>query len=679
MKSNKLAIYQWLVFVAAFLLFSVQPLVGKFILPWFGGSPSVWITAVMFFQVALLAGYVFAYFISHLKRSHQFVVYSLILLSALFFLPITPDDSWQVFTGTNPVLHIFLLLLFSVGLPYFILALSSPLLQSWYSQDSENKISPYRLYAFSNGGSLIGLLSYPILVEPLFNLEQQTKIWSVVFILFVVGAFLLALKWNRLSKVVVDNKDVSEPIVKKPTWFDKISWILLPFFASTILLSVTNYITQDLVAVPFLWILPLVAYLFSFIVTFYSKDFYDRRFIFPIFIIASILSVLFIFIGKGSPIFFLLITPLAITTIYCIVCHGELYLLKPANKYLTSFYLYLALGGALGGIFVALVAPIIFPLYFELHLSIGLTLLFVFIIWFRDRQWLATLKKPTLNKIIAILVLIFIWGALLYHVKIITFVYSYVWRDFYGVIRLYESNNEKQMYHGSTLHGTQFLSEEKRCWPTTYYGESSGLGQAVLNSQTEDSLNIGVVGLGVGTAAVYGDYVSFYELNPQVVYLAEREFSYLSNCAKKYETFIGDGRLLLEKEDAQNFDILVLDAFSSDTVPAHLLTKEAFVIYLRHIKENGVIVVHISNRYIDLKPVIGGIAEEFNLKAAVIDNDGDSELGTYDSSWVALSYSDSFFGRLKENDAIDEDDMIFDRSLLWTDKYSNLFTILRFE
>lgn len=671
--NRKTVVYQWIVFVAAFLLFSVQPLISKFILPWFGGSSSVWISAMMFFQVILLAGYATAYLISHLKRPHQFFVYVVILLAAVFFLPIIPDStSGQVLSQINPSLYIFWILLASVGLPYFILALSSPLLQSWYADDSESKVSPYRLYAFSNGGSLLGLLSYPILIEPLFDLEDQTKIWSVIFIAFVSGAFFLSLKWRNITKTAKSSEQGSEESIKKPTLLDRAFWVLLPFAAVIILLSVTNYITQDLVAVPFLWILPLVLYLLSFIITFYSREFYDRRFVFPIFIIASLLSVPFMFVGKGSPLFFLLGVPLVITMVHCTTCHGELYRLRPGSKYLTSFYLYLSLGGALGGIFVSLLSPIILKLYFELHFAIVFTLLLIFVLWLRDKEWLKTLKRPRSSKFMIVSVFIFIFAALLYHTKVVTYAPKYIWRDFYGVVRIYESKTEKKMYHGSTLHGTQFLDAEKECLPTAYYGYSSGLGQVVEKSDKEN-LKVGVVGLGVGTAAVYGDYVRFYELNPHVAELAESEFTFLSNCAKNYDILLGDGRLLLEKEEDQNFDILVLDAFSSDNIPAHLLTKEAFATYLRHIGEKGVIAVHISNRYIDLEPVIGGIASEYGLEAAIVEDKGDIESSTYKSHWAILTYDKDFLTQIEEKD------VDFDKRVLWTDKYSNLFNILRFE
>jgi len=673
---NPVKAYPIIVFWGAFLLFLVQPLISKNILPWFGGSPSVWTVALLFFQTFLLAGYAYAHFLSYFKIKNQKLLYLIPLFLALLLLPITPSSQWQASNGLSPTLHVLLLLVATVGLPYLVLAAASPLLQSWFSRIS-SETSTYRLYAWSNAGSLLGLLIYPILVEPLFTLTQQTILWSGMFICFALAVFFLTYK----QKISFKNKitEAIQDFAPKPKISQKIFWLFLPALATLLLVATTNYITQDIAAVPFLWVLPLSLYLLSFIIVFNGSKFYTVKFFQNIFIAISILGIIMITKCSGLPIILLLINSLVLLFVYCLVCHAELYALKPHPRYLTSFYLLVSLGGALGGAFVAIIAPIIFPLYYEFHLGVGLTFLVITLIWFKNKLWLTQIKSLAFKKIMLVLLILIILGSLSVDIKKTLTEPTRLTRDFYGVLRLFKWPSQTRLYHGRVLHGSQYTDEQTKCLPTAYYGQTSGIGQAVKAYGKDKDIRLGVVGLGAGCVASYADYVKFYELNPAVFDSAKNDFSYLKDCTKQYDVLIGDGRLLLEKESPQNFDILVLDAFNSDAIPIHLLTVEAFETYLKHLKEKGLIVIHISNTYINLQPVVAGLANNFNLDLVITMNEADIQTSTDASTWAILSQDNDLIAQIK-NDQPETNKIIeVNKAVLWTDKYSNLFTVLRFD
>ncbi len=669
--------YRFLIFFASFLLFSVEPIICKYILPWYGGSPSVWIVALLFFQVVLLAGYTFAHAAARLPRSYQYLSYMIVIGLAIVFLPITPH---QPDIHMDPTMSILWLLIACIGLPYFILSSTSPLLQLW-SHASHTETRSYRLYAWSNFGSLVGLLAYPVIIEPYISVQVQTQIWSGLFILFgvcvgVCTVFLFRTK-NQFSAEPAAESIKTEQTVTRNKKSDITWWVLLSFAPSALLLAITNYITQDIASVPLLWVIPLSIYLISFIITFQNTTFYDRSFFAPMFLYGSLVASLVIMLGANISNILLIVTLLLLLGLFCIVCNGELYQLRPTVSRSTSFYFWISIGGALGGAFVALLAPIIFPLYFEFHFSICFTMLLVFTLWQTRRLWT---PKPrlkitsTIAMAMVAIIVITLSAQNVYHTLIHP---TYIHRDFFGSLRIEESKDYKGLYHGRTLHGMQFKSEALKCWPTTYYGYTSGLGRAMSALKSEQPVRLGIVGLGTGTAAVYGDYVKYYELNPEVKNIALNKFSYLSECAKKYDIVLGDARLSLEHEEPQNFNLIALDAFSSDAIPIHLLTKEAFDVYLKHLAPHGVIAVHISNRYLDFKPVIGGIAEKFNLHAAIVNDSGEPKKGVTPSGWALLSDDESFFTRLSQNKTMEPDAMTFNRRILWTDTKSNILSIFR--
>ncbi|MEK7584055.1 MAG: fused MFS/spermidine synthase [Patescibacteria group bacterium] len=670
--------YQVLIFFGSFLLFSVQPIVGKFILPWFGGSPSVWITAMLFFQVLLLVGYAYAYLLSRFALLGQAIGFCAVLILAVATLPITPSGGWQPEAIANPTLHILLLLAATVGLPYAILASVSPVLQVW-ARSTDTAWSPYRLYAWSNAGSLAGLWTYPLIIEPLLSVQQQTYLWSVLFGVFSLAAVAVAIRRYRAkTDPALQAETKQETSVSKPRATDRVLWVALPFAGSLMLLAVTNFITQDVASIPLLWVVPLGIYLLSFILTFDNEHFYDRRFFASLVLYVGIIGTFLILLAGSIMNMLVLTASLLLLAVYTIVCHGELYALRPHPRYLTSFYLWLSAGGALGGVFVALIAPRIFPLYFELHLGIGLTLVIMLLLWTKRRLWTPLPRSPLLGKVAVGAAALIILSGLSWNVRERLSAPTYVYRDFFGSLRIIESENHKALYHGRVLHGIQMKSEGLVCWPTTYYGQTSGLGRAISALETDREIRLGVVGLGVGTAAAYGHDVRFYELNPKVAEIARTKFRYLSDCGAETEIVLGDGRLSLERETSQHFDLLALDAFNSDAIPIHLLTEEAFSVYLRHLADGGVIAVHISNDYIDFKPVIGGLAERFDLAATIVQDSGENNKGTSASTWALLTADETFFARAPLAEVLDSDAATFDRLVHWTDKYSNLVSVFRF-
>lgn len=705
------------VLLGAFLLFQVQPLFSKMILPWFGGSPAVWTTCLLFFQTVLLAGYAYAHGLSQLLPvSRQVLVHLTLSALALSLLPITPGGSWQPSDGAHPVGRILLLLGRHVGLPYLLLAATSPLVQAWFATVYAER-SPYRLYALSNFGSLAGLISYPLVVEPLLTTDRQGAIWSVAFGCYAVLCGVLAVRLRRLpllgDAVQRASRTAAHGQAATPARYPWAWWILLPALGSVLLMSITSHVCQNVAVVPLLWIVPLTLYLVTFILCFEKERWYVRRW----YAAAAILAMLAasylvllrylneVFQSFGLDVLWFLLTQNVVVeaTVYllvlfllCMICHGELVQRKPPPERLTSFYLAVSAGGALGGILVALVSPLVFASYLELNLSLlagfGLAL-YVFadearVHWFPNAS--AVLRGAVLALAVAVSA-IMVWGQ------------WEAWdreggllrvRNFYGVMSVKERYPEKPqwrglaLYHGRTLHGFEHTLPAMRGRPTTYYTEDSGVGRALAAVRDTAPLRVGLVGLGVGTLAAYGkkgDYFRFYEIDADVVRLARDYFSFLPQCTATVDVVAGDARLSLEREPSQQFDVLVLDAFSGDAIPVHLLTAEAFSVYLRHLRAGGVIAVHISSRYVDLVPVVTAVARHFELEDAFlawpegghgVNWADEMGLSVTPSQWMLLTRN----RQLLERSPIREVARIapVDRPLrLWTDQYNNLLEVLR--
>ena len=745
------------ILLSSFLLFLVQPILAKQILPWFGGSAGVWTVCLMFFQFVLLLGYGYAHLLTQrLPGPRQFVLHIVLLLASCLFLPIIPGSFWQPGQGSEPALRILELLAATVGLPYFLLASTAPLLQTWLSKEANYRTrerSIYRLFALSNLGSLVGLLSYPFAIEPFSPLRVQAWVWSFGYTFFVICFISYARKRRKLPDLGNAALVGAESFEYPPSLRLYAYWIGCAALGSALLLSVTNQITQNVASIPFLWIVPLSMYLLSFVICFEGRSgrgWYERRFWMTPAMLATGAMAWALFSNQSNLSIF---TALPIFTVGillgCIVCHGELARSKPDPGYLTHFYLSLATGGALGGLLVGIVAPQVFNNYWEMPLVlVGLAALGVYgcseeshgypksswtanfvatlfattlillllggfpsaldpytLAWTKiamgDARWgcgallivsALLLQRYRLFRAVALTALLctlaFDWSA--FHN--LSAGSEFAVRNFYGTLRVigspYGITRIRRLKHGVILHGEQVMGLPERAIPTTYYGTTSGIGRAILSEQRDlGSIRIGSIGLGAGTLAAYGrsgDLLHVYELNPAVVDIARNQFSYLSDSKARIETILGDARLSLEHEikhgmfdrEMRQFDILSIDAFSGDAIPVHLLTREAFAIYARAIKPDGIIAFHLSNQYLDLSPVVDQIARNAGFHAVLIADRPQQRGLTSPTDWVLVTRSTAFLQR-PEIAAFTE--RIVPRLGLpvWTDQFSNLFQILK--
>jgi len=672
------------VFLGAFLLFQVQPLMGRFLLPWFGGTPEVWTTCMLFFQVFLLGGYAYAHLLTRINRTGaQPAIHIGLLLLAVLFLPVLPDEGLKPTTVDNPILRVLWINTLTVGLPYLLLAATSPLIQDWYSRAFPEG-NPYRLYALSNAGSLLALASFPFVFEPLLSRVQTAQLWSVVFLVFGILCSACAVVGTRRFRERRDREEPASDETGKPSPLHAFLWVALAAFASVQLLAVTNKITQDIPVIPFLWVLPLSLYLLSFIICFDHERWYKRSVFVPLFML-GIVGVIYspVLELQGANIRLLISIYSLMLFCCCMVCHGELYRLRPKAKYLTGYYLMVASGGALGGFFVAVVGPLVFETYVELHLGLlGCAL----------ALWLAQLepsparfkrKAYTAAAVFALGVIaipsIGKRGDADQRVLEDT-------RNFFGVLTLWEEAWEDPgahallMQHGTTFHGLQFQSPEKEDLATAYYSPGSGIGVLLRQMPKQSGRRIGLVGLGVGTIATYGnetDVIRFYEINPEVERMARQYFTYLERSDADVEVVLGDARLSMEYEEPQNYDVLVLDAFSSDAVPVHLLTLEAMEVYLRHLAPDGVLAFHISSWHLDLHSVVWRLARELDLETAWIETTADEETGAMASDWILLATNDSVLG-IESIQSISTTPYTTRSDIaLWTDDHVNLLEILK--
>jgi spermidine synthase len=672
------------IFVSAFLLFQVQPIMGRYVLPWFGGGPAVWSTCLLFFQVALLAGYGYAHWLGSLANKRtQVTIHVLLLAVSLVFLPIAPGAMWKPVSPGDPVGRILLLLTATVGAPYMMLASTGPLLQRWFSLSRPGE-SPYRLYALSNVGSFLALLSYPFVVEPVLRLRTQVLIWTAVYVVFVALCSLCA--WGFAGAVAEAGKAIVSEAAAPSLW-TILFWLMLAACGSTLLMATTNQMTQEIAVIPFLWVLPLSIYLLTFVLCFESERWY-RRIVFAVLagILAPVCCALMA-AGLTVPLWIhLAVYPIALFVL-CMLCHGELARSRPASAHLTLFYLMTAAGGAVGGVFVALAAPRLFETYLEYPIGLAVACLFGLAGWLRTgalRQW------TSLNFRVRVPLMALLLGGL---TAVVTTVMTEqqpslaAWRNFYGILRVSQKSDingpYRQLLHGRIKHGFQYLLVGKRTWPTTYYGPHSGLG-LVLNNYRPADRRVGIIGLGTGTIAAYGqpgEVFRFYDINPDVSTIAAGWFSYLKDSRARTQVVLGDARVQLEHELAgghpQNFDVLVVDAFSSDAIPIHLLTAECADVYRRHLKPNGALLLHISNKALNLQPVARGMARHLGWTAMFLNSEDDTASGEYGSDWVLISRNQA----LLETPAIQDQETEWEHPreapMVWTDDFSSLWKVLR--
>ncbi len=891
--------YAITIFVSAFLLFQVQPLIGRFILPWFGGGPSIWTTCMLFFQLLLLGGYLYSHWLStSLGVRAQVVMHTVILAASLLFLPIIPSDGWKPVPERSPSWQILLLLLATVGGPYFVLSTTGPLLQRWFSRTSPDK-SPYRLYALSNLGSLLALLSYPFVFEPWMRLRQQAVNWTVAYFLFAGLVVWCAIRlWKQLgdttrdiqnytvdrstanTKVELPAVDGESPIAASPRWWQMLLWVGLSACGSALLLATTNQLCIDVATVPFLWVLPLSIYLLSFIICFDNPRWYDRR-VFGLMLLLIAPAACWVLAKESNAeILDQVLIYSVVLFACCMACHGELVQSRPHPQHLTLFFVLISAGGALGGLFVALIATKFFLGYWEYQISLMASVVVTLSAWCAHRIWLrktspglwlwvcsataqvaalgyylydplaevttnldrnlyigvysflqmvglattvafeknvAFLKRtwivltvpqlawlfgyafvqwpewmtwkigvaitvgtflpPLMSSlalgiiadsddrsqriflrivwlIIAVSYLTAFWfhgwfevwqlevvasacvvsllldavirkfrsskapswglwfwlpaGSLiaLLGIQLVELIrednrnLTHVSRNFYGVLKVRykdvaDSKHEEfggkfTLSHGQIVHGFQFTNDYWKRQPTTYYGRDSGIGIAIrlgrklAESADQHALRVGVVGLGTGSLAAYGesgDHFRFYEINPDVLALSDKIFSYLKDSPAETKVVLGDARITMEREidagQSQQFDVLAIDAFSSDAIPVHLLTTECGAVYRQQLRPGGILALHVSNRFLDLVPVARGLAESLGWQAIQIDSDDDDSSGVFGANWILITNNEE----IVSNEEIKRTQLPWDKSagkLSWTDDYSGLWRVLSF-
>jgi hypothetical protein len=720
-----LLLYCVSIFLGAFLLFLVQPMMAQFILPWFGGSSLVWTTCMLFFQSGLVLGYAYAHQVTQrISPFNQWLLHLIVLSAAILFLPIRPGMDWKPLDGLNPTWRVLALLTATIGVPYVVLSTTGPLIQRWQSLSHPGR-SPYRLFALSNLGSLLALVGFPFVIESYLTLEQQSWYWSGGLLVYALLVGVCGYRFQRLAdperlaataaatnSLRDDSQAVDQRQPRLGRWVS-VLWFVLPMLASVQLLATTNFLTQEVGAHPFLWILPLALYLISFIVCFESERLYVR----PLFLLTlcgSAIYACYVYdqglhetfraqvFGYSSVLFSA-----------AMICHGELARLKPEPARLTAFYLWISLGGAAGGLLVALIAPYVFSDYYEFHLSLILIVIFTLPLVLVDgvRHYFQQ-PRPVWKVVGAWLSVlagvVTIAGVALTAVQMVrentdsSVVGQY--RNEYGVLKVRDSFGKRVLSHGKTMHGYQIADPEWQQRPTSYYNPESGLGvvmrflQGELSGgpgtlgaptpQTSPPLAIAVIGLGTGTAVTWGrdvDTVRFFEIDPKVVAVAKTHFSYLSKAKAKNDIVLGDARVQLERENERGeplYDVLIADAFSSDSIPKHLLTTEALQVFLQRIKPDGFLVIHVSNRFIQLAPLLERQAQDLGVASILISfNQRDDEPEAYyrgSSSWVVLTQNEIFqvhpvVESARSNFPKQETDV------RWTDDFSPLLPLIRKE
>jgi spermidine synthase len=738
-----MTLYAITIFLSAFLLFQVQPLIAKIILPWFGGSAAVWAAALLFFQLVLLAGYAYSHtLIRYLRAQTQMIVHGALLLASCALLPILPSPTWKPTVAGDPTLRILELLAATIGLPYFLLSSTSPLLQAWYVRRSGSAM-PYRLFALSNFGSMLALISFPFLVEPRLTSSQQAYSWSAGYVGFAALCAFAAwvsrhgLSRDGLSRPGKDAIAVETHSSNRPGIAQLVLWVLLAACASTLLVSSTNHLSQNVAPIPFLWVVPLALYLLTFIFAFESDRIYQRGVFLPLLAPALGGMAYMIWAVSGNLHIKWLIPGFCLGLfVCCMVCHGELARRRPAPDHLTLFYLMVSLGGALGGLFVAIIAPRVFHSDLELQVGLGVcALLALIVVWdvklakLEALPWglltgaaigglIVALKSPGsladnhelrigIGFLAALAVIVLLatqfptygtWpmrtiaivaaGALVGYMARSQINdlkgYRLAERNFYGVLHVRDDKltdyTERVLLHGTINHGEQVLDDRYRYTPTSYYGVSSGVGRAIRAEQTRGAVRVGVIGLGAGVLSTYGrpgDYYRVYEINPLVQQIAQSEFSFFPHSPADKRILLGDARLTLERQEPQNFDVLAVDAFSSDAIPIHLLTREALGLYFRNLKSDGILALHVSNRYLDLVPVCARGAQEYSKIAMVCNDDGTEADYMSPSTWVLLTSQASWFQSEAFKSADIEAAKAPSTFRAWTDDYSNIFQILK--
>jgi SAM-dependent methyltransferase len=736
------ALYTVTIFVGATLLFLLQPMFARLVLPLLGGSPAVWNTAMVFFQAALLAGYAYAHVsLRRLGARRQPSWHLLLMLLPFAVLPVAVRSGWSPPVDTNPALWLLALMTIAIGLPFFVVSTSSSILQGWFSTSNHPRArDPYFLYAASNAGSMLALLGYPLLVEPNLTLPRQSLLWSWGYGLLVVLTAACAWRLRRQSGIAAgpampaDLKfqvsDFRSGPAARPDRRKRLRWVVLSFLPSSLLLGVTSHLSTEVAAIPLMWVVPLALYLATFVLVFARRPWIRADLLRRAFPILLVPLVMLFDLHATEPVGGLALLHLAVFFVAALLCHGELAASRPAAENVTEFYLWLAVGGALGGIFNGLVAPLVFRSVAEYPLALALSAAFALQPagaagarpWRPVRgDWLwpsllgagiagtiLGLERAGLGGGTAAPGIVFGLGAVacfLFSTRPLRFALGigalllaglafegqrggllHIERSFFGVHRVTvdASGQFHQLLHGKTLHGRQSLDPARRREPLTYYHPTGPVGEILTRLATRPALRVGAVGLGAGSLAGFvqpGQTWTYFEIDPVVAQLArdERYFTYLRDAPAPVRIVLGDARLSLGREPDQGFDLLVLDAYSADSVPVHLATREALALYLRKLAPGGVLAFHISNWHLDLEPVFANLARDAGIPCLVRDDTAVApELqarGKSPSVWVAMARTPADLALLA-NDSRWQPART-SAGAPWTDDFSSLLSVFR--
>ena len=731
MRSGRLLpiIFGTTLFVSAALLFVVQPMIAKMLLPLLGGAPAVWNTAIVVFQALLLAGYAYAFALSKLSRIRvQAIVHVAVLLLILVALPVALPADWQPPAVANPIPSVIAVLFLAVGAPFFALAASAPLFQNWFAHTGHAEAhNPYFLYAPSNLGGLVALLAYPVVIEPNLRLATQSWSWSGGFVVLVVLAAACAIFLRSDEIVEAPQAEVTAVAAAAggvAGLAERLRWLLLAFAPASLLLGVTNFLTTDIAAIPLFWVVPLALYLATFAIVFARKPMLSHPAMVMLQPVLVLPLVLWLFWQPTLPLWSLFTINLLAFFAAAMVCHGELARTRPATARLTEFYLWLALGGVLGGAFNALAAPVLFNSVIEYPIAITLAcLLMPTRVLSLSGRWMDigllvlrlavigglvvylgltrdTIGVPLASAALAVIAVAVIslgrrplwYGGAIAAILLCANLFDpaqnrtiFQKRSYFGVHRVERDGDYHMLYHGTTVHGAQHRARRLRTEPLTYYAHQGPLGQIFDTIGRQPGLrDIAIIGLGTGTIACHGkqgESWTYYEIDPTVEEIARDAayFSYLRDCPAKVEVVPGDARLTLADAPDGQLDMLILDAFSSDTIPVHLVTREAFELYVKKIKPGGVLAFHISNKFIRLEPVLGRLAEDLGVQARMLIDDELFQVedvgNIYESDWVAMSRDGELLKKIHEY----RDWRPLKKAppgAAWTDDFSNVLSVI---
>jgi hypothetical protein len=676
------------IITGSFLLFLTQPMIARMALPRVGGAPSIWNSAMLVYQLLLLGGYAYAHWVSRMRPRRQVGLHIILLGVAALWLPIGLREMLPP-AESEPAFWVPWFLISSIGPLFFIISSQAPLMQRWYALETARG-EPYTLYAASNLGSFAGLISYPLLVEPLMSLQQQSWLWTGLYAVLVLLVVLCALTVPAQAVEAVPQETTPAPTVRQIA-----HWVVLAAVPSGLMLSTTTHMTTDIVAMPLLWVMPLGLYLLSFVIAFAARRGPAN--------VITMLAPLIILIAGGLAFsdgtrnpFVSASLGLVLMLAVAVALHSEMFRLRPAVDHLTRFYLAMSFGGMLGGLFCAIVAPLLFDWAYEHPLLILAAALLVpqivLVPWPRPLTLVLSLVLPVFallisyasatgrfgpgagammggSIVVSLLALACLGRRWAFAVSLAALMLSYGgWgtiarslqdartRSYFGIyeVSTRPDGSARVLMHGTTLHGLQNLEPGLETVPTTYYARRSGVGLALANAEALFGAHprIGVIGLGSGTLSCYArpnQAWTFFEIDPAMVHVARDRFTFLNQCAPQARIVLGDARLSMARQPAGSIDILAVDAFSSDAVPMHLLTREALEVYGRAVQRDGIVLFHISNRYLDLKPVVADIARRNGWAAAVLEyvpNDEEQAMNATVSVWIALSRNPAMIGRL---------------------------------